>query len=94
VVECNVFCKVEGLGSTPTASTKKRNYPPQSNGDLPPPNFENLKNRESKTMNHVCAQCKKKLSDNDEITRIIDEYLYFFCCYGCRFNWVIRHFRR
>ncbi|MHC4214203.1 MAG: hypothetical protein ACYSWP_12610 [Planctomycetota bacterium] len=44
-------------------------------------------------MNHVCAQCNKQLDDNDKATRIIDGHLYFFCCYECRFKWVIRHFR-
>jgi uncharacterized protein YutD len=43
-------------------------------------------------MNQACAQCNKHLTDDDRVTRIIDEYLYLFCCYECRFRWVIRHF--
>jgi hypothetical protein len=44
-------------------------------------------------MNCVCAHCHKWLTDDDKVTRIMDEYIYLFCCYDCRFQWAIRHFR-
>jgi len=44
-------------------------------------------------MNQACAQCNKKLTDDESITRIVDKYLYLFCCYKCRFQWVVKHFR-
>ena len=46
------------------------------------------------TMQHICSRCGEELIEDGRITRIIDGRLYLFCCYECRFQWVIRHFRR
>ncbi len=44
-------------------------------------------------MKHICSKCGRELTDGDKVTRIIDGRLYLFCCYECRFQWVVKHFR-
>jgi len=45
-------------------------------------------------MEPVCVQCNKQLDGNDEITRIVDRYIYTFCSHKCELRWILWPCRR